>query len=140
MSISHQYVKELDRATVKELERSSYNSRLPLCCLPIPPEILSMDGTEWLHCVEAVKTSNKCHQSFLRIRVITNAFRGVTVTVPMVGKTMHLKYLDLRFQIRNSDRVLITFPELYVGGSPHNHKEIYLCANDFKLYDETTKE
>lgn len=139
MSISNEFELDLDLDddTTQGLKKGKYNSRLPFCYLSVPPEILSPDGSVWLHAVEALKTNHKVYSSVLRVRVITNTHRGVTVTVPILTRTMYLKYLDLRFRIRNSDLVLITFPELYVSGSPYNKKEIYLNASDFKVCDDT---
>lgn len=105
-----------------------FHSRLPLCFLSIPSSSISPDGTEWLHCVEAEKQKN-----FIRIRVITKSQRGVTVTVYSETTALYYKYLDLRFQVRNSDRVMITFPAIYVQASPCVAKELYLTANDFRL-------
>jgi len=106
------------------------NNSFPLKTITIPPEVLSIDGSEWLHAVEAIKS----HKNKFTIRIITNKQRGVNVIIPYMSETLYHKYLDLRFQIRNTDKVLITFPELYIRGSSRQ-RELYLLAYDFKLYN-----
>lgn len=106
-----------------------YN-RLKLKTIPISPKELSFDDTEYLHAVEAIKIDKYS----IRIRVITNTYRGVNITIPYISETLYHKYLDLRFQIRNTDKVLITFPEIYITGSSRQG-ELFLLAYDFKLYN-----
>jgi len=105
------------------------SNRLAFTVLPIPPSVLSTDGTEWLHAVEATKKDKK-----ICIRVITNTYRGINVWIPITSETLYLKYHDLRFQIRNSDKILVTFPELFIRSSGYKN-ELLLIANDFKVFD-----
>lgn len=133
MSLRYDYLTEADEKPQSASPRQSvFYSRLPVNTLAIPPEAISQDGTQWLHCVEAIRDDN-----LLRIRVITNTYRGISVTVPMRSDDMRLKYLDLRFQVRNSDCVLVTFPKLFVRASPHGSREMYLTARDFKIISPT---
>lgn len=127
--LRYDFLKDLDDSTKSLFQQSGrFLSRLPLCILSIPPSALSPDGSKWLHCVEAKK-----EKEFLRIRVIIKEHRGATITIHCDSMEMYYKYIDLRFQVRNSDYVAVTFPEIYVGTSPHMARELYLTANDFKL-------
>lgn len=121
--------------TPEEQHFCSFNryNRFPLRALPISPDNLSVDGSEWLQTVDAVKVNKE----LIRIRVITKEQRGVNVTIPCISKTLYEKYLDLRFQIRNSGKVLITFPELYIRASGYKN-ELYLVAHDFKVLNPNT--
>jgi len=134
MTVSEQYLSDLDTQTRSMLQQGFYNSRLSFRVLNIPPTAISADGSEWLHCVEAIKEKIDNHH-VMRLRVITNTHRGVTITIPVNGKDMNMKYLDLRFKIRNTDTVLVTFPELFVTTSRRVCNELYLRANDFKIYN-----
>ena len=118
-----------DELTPQERYLASYlsSNRLAFVTLAIEPSQLSVDGSEWLHVVEATKRKN-----YIVIRVITNTYRGLNIWIPNITDTLYAKYLDLRFQIRNSEKVLITFPELYIRSSGYKN-ELLLRANDFKL-------
>lgn len=137
MTVSEQYLSDLDTQTRSQLKQGSYNSRLSFRSLSIPPTAISTDGSEWLHCVEAIKEKIE-NRHVMRLRVITNTHRGVTITIPIYGQDMNLKYLDLRFKIRNSDTVLVTFPDIFVTASRRVCNELYLRANDFKIYNPDT--
>ena len=115
-------------------DNSYFLARLPVNTLEIPPSAISPDGTQWLHCVEAVKQDDK-----LRLRIITNTHRGINVTIPCTTLDMHYKYCDLRFQVRHSERVMITFPKIFIRSSLHRGNEIYLLAYDFKILNPDTK-
>lgn len=113
-------------------------SRLPLTSLAIPPRALSPENSIWLHCVEATKDKVGKHTYMIRIRVITNTHRGVNITINCHTKEMYEKYLDLRFQVRNSDYVLVTFPDIFVITSRHTNRELYLYTNDFFIYNPSS--
>lgn len=137
MTLRNNYLSDLDELTKALLyQEGAFNSRQPLCSLTVPPSAISPDGTEWLHSVDAIK--KKTHHDMLCIRVITNTHRGVNVLIPLNTVEMYYKYLDLRFQIRNQDKVLVTFPKLYVQSSSHGRGELYLLSYDFKVYDPNT--
>lgn len=129
-SLRYDYLKDLDDYSESLLQKeSAFNARLPVVSLQLPPSAISPDGSEWLHCVEATKRNKR-----LYIRVVTNTNRGVNIMVPCISTNMYYKFADLRFQVRNQDRVLVTFPELFIAHSGRRH-ELYLRANDFKLFD-----
>lgn len=127
-SLRYDYLHNLDADTKATLQmQSAFNARLPLVALTIKPSAISPDGTEWLHCVEATKRNNNIY-----IRVITNTDRGVNIQIPCNTVEMYYKFMDLRFQVRNQDKVLVTFPKLFVAHSGRK-QELYLRASDFKL-------
>ena len=115
-------------------DNAYFASRLSVNTIELNPSALSPDGTQWLHCVEAVR-----HGDLLRLRIITNKHRGINVTIPCTSPAMYYKYCDLRFQVRNSERVMITFPALFAKSSSHRRNELYLLAYDFKLLNPDTK-
>jgi len=127
-SLRYDYLHNLDADSKAYLQmQSAFNARLPLIAIKVPPTAISPDGTECLHCVEATKRNNRIY-----IRVITNTDRGVNIMIPCNTVEMYYKFMDLRFQVRNRDKVMVTFPELYVSHSGRKH-ELYLRASDFKL-------
>jgi len=136
MSVRYDFLDDLDDETKSTLqEPASFNSRLPICSLKIPASAISSDGTQWLHCVEATKRNNHIY-----IRVITNTKRGVNIMVPCcITKELYYKFLDLRFQVRNQDKVLVTFPELYIQPSVRT-RELYLRSYDFKVFNPNNDE
>lgn len=135
MSVRYDYLRDLDDETKLTLQKqASFNSRMPVCFIKIPSCAISQDGTEWLHCVEATKNKNIVH-----IRVITNTNRGVNIMIPCNTKEMYYKFLDLRFHVRNQDKVLVTFPELYIQTSVRN-RELYLRSYDFKVFNPDNDE
>ncbi len=139
MTIRDSYIKDFDMDIPYDLERDTrFDSRLPLHVLEIPPEAISPDGTKWLHCVEVTKNKVDTDIYLIRIRVITNTHRGINISVRCDSPLMNLKYLDLRFQVRNSDRILVTFPQLFVSSSCQENRELYLRANDFKIFKPMT--
>lgn len=135
MSIRYKFIEDLDEETKATLQMPGrFLSRLPLHVLPIPVNAISPDGSQWLHCVEA-----RMESGLLRIRVIIKNHRGVTVTVYSDCPEIYDKYRDLRFLIRNSHYVAITFPEIYVSRSKYMASELYLTANDFRLLNPDTE-
>ena len=127
-SLRYDYLHNLDADTKANLQmQSAFNARLPLVALTIKPNAISPDDNEWLHCVEATKRNNRIY-----IRVITNTDRGVNIMIPCNTVEMYYKFMDLRFQVRNRDKVMVTFPELYVSHSGRK-QELYLRSSDFKL-------
>jgi len=130
-TIRYNYASDVDDSTKQLALQSRLSTRLPLCTLPISSKDLTPDGSEWFHVVDAFSDITATKQKVIRLRVITNSHRGVNVTIPS-SDILHQKYLDLRFQIRNTDYVLISFSELYVMGSPSHH-ELCLRAYDFKI-------
>lgn len=139
MSLTDSYLKDYESPLTSDLEsRLRYSSRMALKVLQVPPEAISPDGKEWLHCVEVTKDKISKTSSLIRIRVITNTHRGVNITVRCNSPLMNMKYLDLRFQVRNSDEVWVTFPELYITASHLGNRELYLTATDFKIYKSET--
>lgn len=109
-------------------ERINFNSSLPLHILEVPTMAISPLNSEWVQCVEARK-----EKELLRLRIISNTYRGVTVTVPCNGESMYLKYRDLRFLVRNNSKVLITFPKVFIQKSIYGMRNLYLLAYDFKV-------
>ena len=135
MTLRNTYFKDYDIDIDYDLEHDvKFCSRLPLRIIEIPPESISPDDTPWLHCVEVTKDKIDANSSLIRIRVITNTHRGVNINIRCSSPLMNLKYRDLRFQVRNSDRVLVTFPELFITASKFDDRELYFTANDFKVY------
>lgn len=131
MNARTEFIKDLPLDQRKALQTSSFDNRNVMSSLPIPTSTISNDGTPWLHCVGAEKVKTK--QGYVaRIRVIRHSHGGVNITVPLNCKELELKFHDLRYQVRNCDTVMITFPELYVLGSPF-HYEIYLKSYDFRI-------
>ena len=47
---------------------------------------------------------------------------------------MYEKYIDLKYQVRNDDYVLVTFPYIEIGASICNF-ELFAKASDFKVYN-----
>ena len=131
MALRYDFTSDVDDSTKQLALQGKLSTRLPLVTLPISVEDLTPDGSVWFHIVDAFSDVTKTKQRVIRLRVITNSHRGVNVTIPS-SDILHQKYLDLRFQIRNMDYVMITFPELYVMGSPFHH-ELCLRAYDFKI-------
>lgn len=131
MNVSNEYLRDLPTEQRNGLKISSYDFRNVLSSLPVSTSTISCDGSSWLHCVGAEKVKTKMGH-MARIRVIRNPYGGVNITVPLNCKELDLKFQDLRYQIRNRDTIMITFPEVYVCGSPFHH-EIYLKAYDFKI-------
>lgn len=115
-------------------EKSYFLSRLSVNTIEIKPSAISPDSTQWLHCVEATRRGD-----LLRLRIITNQHRGINVTVPCTTEAMYYKYCDLRYQVRNSERVTITFPALFAKASSHRRNELYLLAYDFKILNPDIK-
>jgi hypothetical protein len=69
----------------------------------------------------------------IRVRIITPKNGGLNIMIPMrESVALYEKYRDLRTLIRNSDTVLVTFPELYLKASPYG-KQLFLLAYDFKV-------
>lgn len=138
MALRYDYLSELDEQTKETLsfQGGRLDTSYPLYELPIDIRSISLDKSIWLHAVEA-RQKHKNNNSIINIRVIINingADRGINVLIPNChkNKALELKFLDLRFQIRNSDYVRITFPELFVK-SLINRKDLYLWAYDFKI-------
>ena len=123
-TIRYNYASDVDDSTKQLALQARLSTRLPLCTLPISSKDLTPDGSEWFHVVDAFSDITATKQKVIRLR-------GVNVTIPS-SDILHQKYLDLRFQIRNTDYVLISFSELYVMGSPSHH-ELCLRAYDFKI-------
>ena len=127
--VRYNYSYSLDEETISLLQKqASSNNRLPVCSVKIPASAISQDDTEWLHCVEAKRVKAK-----LYIRVITNTHRGINIMIPCNTTEMYHKFMDLRFQVRNQDRVLVTFPELFIEYSGRR-QELYLRSYDFKVF------
>lgn len=124
----------LKDSPVYSYDKSYFASRLSVNTIELKPSAISPDGTQWLHCVEAIRHGDK-----LRLRIITNKHRGINVTIPYHTDAMYYKYCDLRFQVRNSDRVMITFPALFAKASSHRRNELYLLAYDFKILNPDTE-
>lgn len=131
MALRYNFTSDVDESTKQSALQGKLDTRLPLTTLPISLEDLTPDGSVWFHVVDAFADVTRTKQKVIRLRVITNSHRGVNVTIPS-NSILHQKYRDLRFQIRNTDYVMITFPELYVMGSPFHH-ELCLRAYDFKI-------
>ena len=131
--LRYDYAKDVDAATAAVARISSIDSRLPLTSVPVAPETISVDGSQWFHAVDAFADKSATGQPVIRVRVIIDSHRGVNVTIPRTELLYH-KFRDLRFQIRNSDCVMVTFPELYVMGSAFRH-ELCLRAYDFKMQE-----
>lgn len=112
---------------IMEISRLPY--RLPLVCIRLQSDALT--GDSYLHAVEALLDRNGEHQPIIRVRVIVNN-RGMNVSIPCASEAMHQKYLDLRFQIRNTNYVGVCFDEIFVIASKQPG-ELYLLAHDFKL-------
>lgn len=144
MNGRQEYIRDLPLDQRKALQSSSFDYRNRMSSLPVATSTISNDGTSWLHCVSAEKVKTK-QGHVARIRVIRHPYGGVNITVPLNCKELDFKFHDLRYQVRNTDTVMITFPELYVCGSPSRF-EVYLKAYDFKIktidegakYDETS--
>lgn len=130
-TIRHSFIEEVDKATIDSALSSRLDSRSPLCTLPYPAKNLTTDGSEWFHAVDAYADITATRQRVIRIRVITKDHRGVNITIPRTD-ILYQKFRDLRYQIRNTDYVMIAFSQLYVMGSPFRH-ELCLRAYDFKL-------
>lgn len=111
------------------MEISRFPYRLPLVSIRLQSDALT--GDSYLHAVEALLDRNEEHQPIIRIRVIVNN-RGMNVSIPCESEAMHQKYLDLRFQIRNTNYVGVCFDEIFVIASKQPG-ELYLLAHDFKL-------
>lgn len=111
------------------MEISRFPYRLPLVSIRLQSDALT--GDSYLHAVEALLDRNEEHQPIIRIRVIVNN-RGMNVSIPCESEAMHQKYLDLRFQIRNTNYVGVCFDEIFVIASKQP-RELYLLAHDFKL-------
>ena len=123
------YVCDLSSVEKELLAKTRYN-QLRLKQLTIPTSAISKDYAGWLHAVEASK--DKDH---IIIRVISNQNRGVNIHVPLTSDVdaRYAKYRDLRYQIRNTEKVLITFPELTIFSTRQG--ELFLMADDFKIFD-----
>lgn len=111
------------------MEISRFPYRLPLVSIRLQSDALT--GESYLHAVEAMLDRNGENQPIIRIRVIVNN-RGMNVSIPCESEAMHQKYLDLRFQIRNTNYVGVCFDEIFVIASKQPG-ELYLLAHDFKL-------
>lgn len=111
------------------MEISRFPYRLPLVSIRLQSDALT--GESYLHAVEALLDRNGEHQPIIRVRVIVNN-RGMNVSIPCESEAMHQKYLDLRFQIRNTNYVGVCFDEIFVIASKQPG-ELYLLAHDFKL-------
>lgn len=131
MAIRYEYASEIDDDTLATLDLSSNNPWAhQMQSLKIDAQTISPDNSQWLHCVEA-----QLRDGMIRLRVITNAEHGINILIPLKSKALYFKYLDLRYQIRNTDRIMITCPALYVKTSTKVSGLIYLMADDFKALD-----
>lgn len=119
-----------DEKAQKAFENVHFNSFGRISSLATVPEAISPNGNGFLQAVEAQKKKD-----VIIIRVIIKGNRGINVWVPY-DKDNHVlynKYRDLRYCIRNTgDKILITFPELYVRTGDGG---LYLFAYDFKQFD-----
>lgn len=138
MTLRYDFLSELNEQTKEtlNLQGGKLNISNHLYELPIEIQSLSLDKSIWLHAVEAEKKYKK-NKFIFGIRVIINlngTETGINVLIPHRNKNeeLNLKFLDLRYQIRNSDYVRVTFPQLYVK-SLSNRIDLYLWAYDFKI-------
>jgi hypothetical protein len=128
----YNFVSESDAEKIRRLKSTKI-------CKPIfdririPVNTLTKDGSDWFHAVEIVKEKTKKNDEVIRIRVITKDHGGINVMIPLSGSAdLYKKYRDLRFLIRNTDYVSVTFPNIYVKKSPFG-KQLFLFAYDFKV-------
>lgn len=107
----------------------------PLRCLPLDTEAISPNPDGSLHCVEAIR--EKVNNSYvLRLRVIIKNYGGsVRVTIPCADSgNEYRRFLRLRYSIRNSDVVLISFKNLRVYAC--DYAKLYLFAQDFTVLSD----
>ena len=135
MSLRYNFLRDVSPETLKTLELCQMNSRNSFKNLYIGMEAISPKGGKWIHAVETLRDYNSLGEPVIIIRVIAESHRGLNVTIPCTSDAMIAKYLDLRYLIRNTDRVLVSFFGLCVTGSPRP-REIFLKAGDFKVFDE----
>lgn len=128
-NIRYEFAKDINTKTLASYGR--LDTRQPLCTLPISAKDLTPDGSQWFHAVDAYADTKTTGQRVIRIRVITKYHRGVNITIPRTD-ILYQKFRDLRYLIRNSDYVQVSFPNLFVMGSPLRH-ELHLRAYDFKV-------
>jgi hypothetical protein len=124
-------VSNLDKEAKDKLNAGLNTHRLPFCSIEIPTNLLSHDGHTLYHVVEATKQKNAKGKPVLKLRILIKECRGVTVTIPYTD-TLHQRYLDLRYLIRNCYAVHVRFPNLYVQGSVRPH-ELMLIAYNFNI-------
>ena len=117
-----------DRLSPSNADPKNINTTLPCVSVETRANVLSKDGTEWLHAVEADRDGEN-----IKIRIITKDNRGVNVVISNArDRILYNKYRDLRFLIRNNDAVYVTFPQLKVMAIK-NVRGLYLLAHDFKV-------
>lgn len=116
-----------------------YNSRLSMKELNLSPDALSPDYDEYLHVVEVTQTKKGQVTYEIILRVITKMHRGINIHIPCYTNEMYEKYLDLRYQVRNRDYVLVTFPYIKIRSSSRE-RELYAYTSDFKVYDPDAQE
>ena len=124
-------VSNLDKDAKDKLDKGLNTHRLPFCSIEIPTNLLSYDSQTQYHVVDATRQKNAKGKQVLKLRILIKEHRGVTVTIPYTD-TLHQRYLDLRYLIRNCYAVHVRFPNLYVQGSVRPH-ELMLIAYSFNI-------
>lgn len=118
----------------KQKNVGKYCSRIPVTQVKLSPDVLSPENDIYLHAVEVtIKKKNEVLYEII-VRVITNMGHGMNVHIPCYTDEMYEKYIDLKYQVRNDDYVLVTFPYIEIGASICNF-ELFAKASDFKVYN-----
>lgn len=100
---------------------------------------LRNSGEIYVHAVEASK--KRIHDIdgdiiFAKIRVIAdvNGYeQGLTVSVPCNTKLQEKKYEDLRYLIRNRDRIMLEFKDLEISRTIKIPRGLYFTASDYRV-------
>ena len=103
------------------------STRIGVNGLTIPCCTLSPDGKDAFHCVEAT-----CKRRIASFRVITNLGYGINIRVNLNSHDKYMEYRKIRFLVRNTDKVLLTFSDLFITASVYK-QELCVDASSFTL-------
>ena len=139
IDINDDFLKDLrsfERKSIFDIDTSYHYGRNALRALHIPTTLITKDDTGWLPCIGITKEKSMSGYIVAGIRVIDKSNQGINIPVPLYCDDMMKKYSDLRYKLRNTTGLMITFPELLVLASPNPYREIFLQATDFKIKRE----
>jgi len=138
----HDFISDLDEVTKDNLKLTGRpDARLK--SIPIDPGILRYNGDNYLVATDVTREKPKRrrvleeHEHIIRLHVLSDVegyVQAFNVVIPCDSDVEHQKYLDLKYQIRNTERVKVTFKNLRVSASIVGHA-LYFKADDYKVFD-----
>jgi hypothetical protein len=135
-----EFITELDEKSKQTALLPSMRPDYTIKRISIDPYQLRRNGDDSFHAIEVTRDRVtdgwgwKHH--VVRVRVIADADeiqQGINIVIPCDTELQIKKYLDLRNQIRNTDRVMVRFLDLQVSPSKGPKRSLYFSAQDYKI-------